>query len=142
MTNGRAERGFTLLEALIAFVIASIALVELYHGAVDGLLGSRQAAQTEEAVVRARSRLTAVCHGARLSPGEQTGTDGGGFTWRTEITPVATESAAAVDPEPASPSPRLELFAVRVIVSWPGAFRQRHVALDTRCVSEVPPDKP
>lgn len=40
-------RGFTLLEVLIAFAIASIALAVLYHGAVGGLLGSRLAARTD-----------------------------------------------------------------------------------------------
>jgi general secretion pathway protein I len=135
MTAPGGERGFTLLEVLIAFAIALIALAALYHGAIEGLLGSRQAARTQEAVVRARSRIAAVCHGARLSPGEQAGDDGSGYAWRTVIARVATEPVARSDPEPASPLPRAELFAVRVIVSWPGTIRPHEVALDTRCLS-------
>ncbi len=88
------ERGFTLLEVLVAFAIATIALAVLYHGAADGLLGSRLAARTDEAVARARSRLTALCHGAPLPPGEQSGDDGGGYVWRTQINRTASETVA------------------------------------------------
>ena len=67
--HASVSAGFTLLEMLIAFAIASIGLAVLYRGATDGLLGARLAERNIEAVARARSRLAAVCHGARLMPG-------------------------------------------------------------------------
>jgi general secretion pathway protein I len=129
------ERGFTLLEVVIALAIASIALAVLYHGAVDGLLGSRLAARTDQAVARARSRLTALCHGARLSPGEQSGDDGSGYTWRTQITRAATETVPPHSDDQTAVPMRADLFAVRVILSWPGNVRPHQVSLETRCLS-------
>ena len=135
-------RGFTLLEVLIAFAIASIALAVLYHGAVDGLLGSRVAARSDEAVSRARSRVAALCHGARLVPGEQSGDDGSGYSWRTRIERAATEIVArGGEDQPAQPM-RADLFAVRVTVSWPGIIRPHQVSLETRCLSLGAADRP
>jgi general secretion pathway protein I len=127
--------GFTLLEVLIAFAIASIALVVLYRGATDGLLGSRLAVRTAEAVARARSRLAVLCHGAPLAPGEQTGDDGSGYTWRTQIVLAATETVAQAGEDQPSPPLRADLFAVRVTMLWPGTARPHEVSLETRCLS-------
>jgi general secretion pathway protein I len=133
-----------MLEVLIAFAIASIALTLLYHGAAEGLLGSRLATRTDEAVARARSRLAALCHGAQLTPGEQSGDDGSRFSWRTVISRAATETVARPesDPDAAPPPIRADLFAVRVIETWPGAFRPHEVALETRCLTVGPADRP
>ena len=136
------DRGFTLLEVLIAFAIASIALAVLYHGAVDGLLGSRLAVRTDEAVARARSRLAALCHGAPLTPGEQSGDDGSGYTWRTQINRAASEIIARSDADQPAPPMRADLFAVRVAVSWPGTARPHQVSLETRCLSVGAADRP
>jgi general secretion pathway protein I len=136
------ERGFTLLEVLIAFVIASIALAVLYHGAIEGLLGSRLAVRTDQAVARARSRLTALCHGARLMPGEQSGDDGSGYTWRTQINRAATEMVQRGGDDPPAAPMRADLFAVRVTVAWPGTVRPHQVSLETRCLSVGAADQP
>lgn len=55
----RHDGGLNLLEVLVAFASAAIAV--LYSGTVEGLLGSRLAARTEEGVARARSRLAVLC---------------------------------------------------------------------------------
>jgi general secretion pathway protein I len=124
-----------LLEVLVAFAIAAIALAVLYDGAIAGLLGSRQAARTEEGLARAQSRLAVLCHGAPLAPGEQSGDDGSGFTWRTQISRAATETVARGGQDQPSPPMRADLFAVRVTMSWPGSVRPQQVSLETRCLS-------
>lgn len=134
--------GFTLLEVLIAFAIASIALAVLYRGATDGLLGSRLAVRTDEAVARARSRLAVLCHGAPLAPGEQSGDDGSGYIWRTQISRAATETVARSEEDRPSSPLRADLFAVRVTLLWPGAARPHQVSLETRCLSVVPMGRP
>ena len=137
-----ANGGFALLEVLIAFAIAAIALAVLYRGAADGLLGSRLAARTDEAVARARSRLAVLCHGAPLTPGEQSGDDGSGYTWQSQINRAATETVARGDEDQSSPPLRADLFAVRITMSWPGATRPHQVSLETRCLSVGPMDRP
>jgi general secretion pathway protein I len=133
------SRGFTLLEVLIAFAIASIALAVLYRGAIDGLFGTREAARTEEAVSRARSRLAALCVLPRLTPGEQSGDDGSSYAWRTQITPAGSKTLEPADSGEPTPPVRADLFAVRVIVSWPGIVRPHQVELETRCLTMAPP---
>jgi general secretion pathway protein I len=137
-----AAAGFTLLEMLIAFAIASIGLAVLYRGATDGLLGARLAERNIEGVTRARSRLAAVCHGARLMPGEQSGDDGGGFTWRTVISRAQTATIARETPAGSRAKSRIDLLAVRVALSWPGTIRPHEVALETRCMSVGAADRP
>jgi hypothetical protein len=123
---------------MIAFAIASIALAVLYSGALDGLVGTRLAARTDEAVARARSRLAAVCEGP-LTLGEQSGDDGGGYTWRTRINRAATEIVQHGD---ADPPVRADLLAVRVTVSWAGPLRPHQISLESRCLSVGAPDRP
>jgi general secretion pathway protein I len=134
-TRSREAGGFTLLEVLIAFAIASIALGVLYQGAAGGLFGSRLAARTDEAVARARSRLAAQCHGAHLTAGEHSGDDGSGYRWRTEIGKVSSETIERGGADRPAPSARADLFAVRVTVSWPGTVRPHRVTLESRCLS-------
>jgi general secretion pathway protein I len=130
--------GFTLLEVLVAFAIASLALAMLYHGTLDGLLAARQAARGDEAVARARSRIAALCHGAPLVPGQQSGDDGSGFTWRARIARAESEMVAQVETDRGSGPARADLFAVRVTLSWPGTTRPHQVSLETRCLSVSP----
>lgn len=122
------DRGFLLLEALVAFVIAALALGVLIHGAVGGLRTTAIAGRYEQAVARARSRLAAM--GGRASvlvPGLRSGDDGSGFTWQTQVVPVAT---ATLPPTRAGvPGPRMQLYRVTVTVSWNDDGGHRQVQL-------------
>lgn len=136
----RQAQGFTLLEVLVAFVIAAMALSVLYRGALGGAVSARVAGQYEEAVSRARSRLTAIGAGSAIVAGEQSGDDGAGFAFHTRIAP--TQSA----PPPAGPiKPRTllpVLYAVSVDISWGTAPDARHVQLDTQRLGFAAPVGP
>ena len=137
--DARRQAGFTLLEVLIAFAIAAITLVVVIDGSLNALSSSRVARDTQDAVVRARSRLAAFDAGT-LAPGEHAGDDGGGFTWRTRVVEVAsaidTRTLAVRSPEfPARPQ---TLYAVSVRVSWKRAGRERTVELDSARLSSQP----
>jgi general secretion pathway protein I len=136
------DRGFTLLEVLIAFVIAALALAVLYRGSAEGLLGSRQAVRTEEAVARARSRLTALCEQVHQTPGEQSGSDGDGYSWRTQVTPAGSETIRRGDPSQPASLVQADLFAVQVTVSWPGTTQPHRVSLETRCLTASAANQP
>src|SRR5438309_8766157 len=94
-TRLRNAGGFTLLEVLIAFIIASLALAVLAQSGVSSLRSIQNAARYEEALARARSRLALALHGAPLVPGDHQGDDGGGYRWRVRIAPI---SSTAVRP--------------------------------------------
>ena len=118
----RRPRGFTLLEVLIAFVIAGLALAALTEAALGGLHATQAAAHVEEALSRARSRLAAAALNPR--PGEQSGDDGGGFTWRVLIRPAATEAAEEGARRPV-------LYDIQVEVAWTLDGGTRRVTLET-----------
>lgn len=132
--GGIRDAGFTLVEVLVAFVIAALALGVLYRGGVDGLLSARVAGRMEEAVARAQSRLAGLCHGAKLTDGTQSGDDGGGFSWRASVATAASVAVPRGTAEEARRPLRATLFAVHVTVSW-GSLPARQVSLDTSCLA-------
>lgn len=135
------ERGFTLLEVLVAFIIAALALGVLYEGAIGGLRAARVSGRYQEALSHARSHLAALAAGG-LGAGEQSGDDGGGFHWRTRAVPIA---ATPIGPggEGAGPqAPRAVLYAVRVSVTWDGDGGNRQVTLDSERLGVAAPPPP
>ncbi len=122
------QAGFTLLEVLVAFVIAALALGVLFGGALGGLRSEHTADRMMEALSRAQSHLATVGHGVPLRPATQEGEDGTGFHWRITITPAetaATQTGAAA-------APRLALYHVVVTESWPQEGGERSVVLRTQ----------
>ena len=112
----QGERGFTLLEVLVAFVITSLALAALYHGTLAGLTASGAAGQKGEAISRARSRLATVGHAGPVVAGEQSGDDGGGWRWRVQVTLAGLAPVARGDASEVARGPHVALYAVTVWV--------------------------
>lgn len=122
------EAGFTLLEVLVAAAIAALALAVLFQGAAGGVRAARVADHMQEAVSRARSRLTVMEHGPVPALGDQSGDDGGGFHWRSHVTQVG--SGAAV------------LYDIAVAESWTTDGGARQVVLHGRRVAPAPREPP
>jgi general secretion pathway protein I len=122
------ERGFTLLEVLVALAIAGLAVIGLFQAGSGGLFAADTAARAEEAIQRAQSHLAAVGRNAALVQGEFTDDDGGGYRWRLRVQPVATRQGLAPDGSSAATS---TLYDVEVAILWPGRKGERSVALRT-----------
>ncbi|HLZ67812.1 MAG TPA: prepilin-type N-terminal cleavage/methylation domain-containing protein [Aliidongia sp.] len=122
----RSERGFTLLEVLIAFAIAALALALLFRAASGGLLSVETSGRYEEAVARARSHMAALGQEAALVAGNSEGDDGGGYRWHLAVTPVATGRSQAPGPGAAPP---FMLYAVVVSISWHDVGKDREFVL-------------
>ncbi len=127
-----------LLEVLVAFVIAALALVVLYNAGLTGLRSTAAAAHYEQAVARARSRLTLAEHASPLMAGNWDGDDGGGYLWHVRVTPIASttvrpNSALTLT---ASASFPLTLYAITVWISWQDADATRVVRLDTEQIGQ------
>ncbi|MBP0494950.1 type IV pilus modification PilV family protein [Pararoseomonas indoligenes] len=129
------DGGFTLLEVLIAFLIAAMALAVLFRTAVEGQAAATTAARYQEALSRARSRLAAV-DSIPLQAGDQSGDDGGGYRWRTRVASVA--EGAPVREGPPSPA----LYAVAVAIAWGEGSGARSVQLETRRLGPPAPRPP
>jgi general secretion pathway protein I len=129
----RYQAGFTLLEVIIALIIAGMAAAALMAAVGIGLRATRTATMVDQALVRAKSRLAAATHGARLVAGDTRGDDGGGFRWRLHVAPMASaviRPTGVVGPRRAASVP-VVLYAVSVWIGWDDGGTEREVRLDT-----------
>lgn len=133
-----SEHGFTLLEVLVAFIIAALALAALFSGGLGGLRATAVSGRYQEAVSRAQSHLAAATIGDALTAGDHQGDEGSGFHWRVRITPLGTSI-----PDPASRGQSvIALYAIGSVVSWTEEGRTRSVQLDTERASAAPAPPP
>lgn len=126
------ERGFTLLEVLIAFVIAALALGVMFEAATVSLRLSQRSARYEEAIVRARSHLAMATEAGSLMPGTWDGDDGGGYHWRLRVTTLAEAPSHPVS----GPAVPLALYGVNVSISWSEGEHTREVHLETEQIGQ------
>lgn len=141
----RRAAGFTLLEVLVALVIAALALGTLFSGAVSGLRSAKLSLDYAEAVARARSHLAVVGIGAPMAAMTQQGDDGDGFDWRLAVRPLSTLTLAGQSGSLAAagkPPPRIALYAVSCVISWTKDGGTRQVELDTERIGPAPPARP
>jgi len=128
----RRQGGFSLLEVLVALIIAGLALVTVFRAASESIHSTAVAARYQEAVSRARSRLDTL--GANLAPGEQSGDDGGGFRWRTQV--QAVDSTGKLDSGGRAAENAgvlvVTLYATTVWVTWREGGQNRTVRLHTQ----------
>lgn len=130
-THRRA--GFTLLEVIVALIIAVLAASALYRAIGTGMRATADASMYEQAIVRARSHLASAADGAKLVPGEWQGDDGGGFHWYLRV--VAEQTATVrpfgfIGPQATSSLP-VVLYRVVVAMSWQVGDGTKQVVLQT-----------
>ena len=134
------ERGFTLLEVLVAFAIAALALLVLFQGALAGLHSAGIAGRYDEALSRARSQLAALSGSLsamdlqgdddETSSRERDGQQDSSYHWRVRVSPIAS-TVRGGDVVGGLPAIRTTLYAVSVAVSWQEDGRRRVVELDS-----------
>lgn len=121
-----------LLEVLVAFVIAALALGVMIEATIGGLRAVAMASRYQEALSLARSRMAAASVGS-LAGKEQSGDDGHGFHWMVRISPLGT---VTLPQGPAKNTAQMAqsqaiLYGITVIETWQGNGRQRQVRLDS-----------
>ena len=117
------DSGFTLLEALIAFAIAALALAALLPMTFDSAARSERATATRVAVMHAESKLAAIGRELPLAPGETSGSIDNRYRWSARIEPAALG--------PSADGPGFESYDVLVRVLWGDAKNPRSVILRT-----------
>ena len=128
------EAGFTLLEVMVAFIIAALAITLLYNGATGGLNATETAARTQEAVALARSHITAVGRGEAIARQETSGVDGDGYEWHLHVLSVGSRELTLSDSDRANDTKPTKaiLYDIAVTESWTEAGHPHAVTLQTR----------
>ena len=136
----RAERGFMLLEVLIAAAIATLGLAVLLRTALDGITTVRAAGAYEMAIVLARSHLALLGRDVSGMPEDTEGHDGP-FTWQLHVTPhlVAGPADGTTGRALYQDEDRAALFTVALDIAWNSGGTHRVVHVETQRLGFVPP---
>jgi len=111
MTRSR-EAGFSLLEVLVAFAIASLALtalVQVYSGSASA---ARRSAEVLGALEVAENRLSELV-AVTLAPGVLGPAEEAGFLWQVDVAAAPEEPGEAADQQPGLPQLLLVTVTVR-----------------------------
>ena len=121
--SARGQRGFTLIEVVVAFALLALALTFLLGSLSGAARQVRIASDSSRATLHAQSLLAQVGVGETLQPGRRQGNfDAGRYRWALDIAPYA-------DPlKPPSPlqnpsAPRL--LQLTLAVDWGDGLGQR-----------------
>ena len=139
LTLPNNQRGFGLLEVLIALVIAGIAFATVFRAAAESVRATTAAARYQEAISRAHSHLDSAS--ANLIAGEQDGDDGGGFRWRVLVGAVDSTGQQDSAGRPIHNTDRLvvTLYATTVWITWREGLQNRTVQLNSaRLLTSAP----
>lgn len=117
------DRGFTLLEVIIAFVIMALILGTTFNTFSSGLRGAALSGHYAGAVVRAESQLALLDQTEPLPVGITTGRFGRFYSWRSEIAPVVPDETQAPDDGP------YRLYHMALTVFWGKGSDARSVTL-------------
>lgn len=120
------ERGFSLLEILVAFSILSLALGVLLNLFGGGIKLARVADDTARATELAESKLAQVGIVEPLSEGQTAGSFDERFRWFVRVQPYALANEE-IDPETLP----VHLYMVTVRIEWNDGSRIRSVNLAT-----------
>ncbi len=139
----RNERGFTLLEVLVASVIAAAVFGVLLRSAMTGISTAREAGSYETAVALARSHLALIGRDMANLPADQHGSDGP-FEWRVRVTrqAVADSGAGIVNWYLHKDEAHAALYAVNISVAWLSEGRRHELNVDTQRLGFAPPPPP
>lgn len=114
----RADRGFTLLEVIVAFMILSLSLGAIY-GALNGQHKAVRLAEKQmQAALIAQSRLDEVTPEKLAANLNESGEEQGGFDWHVSTVKL-----------PGSVTDTVDQYKVTVIVGWESFFGSRQYSL-------------
>lgn len=130
LRRGKAQKGFSLLEMLVAMVVLSLSLGALYQAAVGATRNVRVGSEYTEAVMLAESMMadhSFVTEENYAVSGQFTD-----YAWQVDSWPVPPPNGLADD---ALAEQRKDSFAplqyLRVRVNWPGGASGRQIELVT-----------
>ena len=116
---GSAQRGFSLLEALVAFTVLALVLGALLEMFSTGLSAIERDREYTHALVLSQNLIAELVTEKPLAVGVSTGRVDDYYRWRSEITEFQDEHQLEHE----------TLFEVTVTVNWNDGWRAREVSL-------------
>lgn len=141
--RGRSQRGLTLIEVLVAFVVLALTLGVILQIFSGGLRNARLSDAYTRALLLAESRLEAVGSEQAVVSGETAGQLGEDLRWRVRIQPWAgaiADPLAASAPPGGAPPARM-LYEVQVQVAWQAGGRERSLRLTSLRLGDAPQER-
>jgi general secretion pathway protein I len=126
-----AQRGFTLMEVLVASVVMATAFVAVVSLMSQSLRNLDRMQPHETAMLHAREKMSEQLISEQLTVGTTTGRWDDGYRWRVQIDP-----ASGAAPQQAG----YGLFRIRVEVAWGEAQQARSYALETTQWAQKAPE--
>jgi general secretion pathway protein I len=125
------ERGFALLEILVAFVILALGLGAISTGVVVAMRSDARTQVNRTALRVAQSRLEAAGISEALAPGTREGLIADKFRWRQTVTEVrpAGDTRPPQGARPAPAKSALQSFWVEIAVEAPDGTAIKLAAL-------------
>jgi prepilin-type N-terminal cleavage/methylation domain-containing protein len=142
------DAGFSLIEALVALVIAGLALTAIAGVFGTGFLVHQASDEVATALTLAEGKIAAAEAGEALRPGRSEGIFAGRYSWELMIAlyddrkdadrqDARTQgNAGTVGAQPLS---ALRLYRIAAAVAWHEGARQRRLALATLRLGPPPP---
>jgi len=125
--NPTRQRGFTLIEIVVAFAIMALGLGIAMQIATGAMRNARQAATRTDAALYAQSLLDTVGVGERLEEGTSNGEFGDDFHWTLLAEPYEIETETPLEP---GMSP-VQLYRLQLDVSWEQGGREQEARFVT-----------
>lgn len=125
------QRGFTLLEVLVAFTLLALFFGALFQVFAGGLAATRSGESQSRAVLLAKSKLAEIVADDRIGPGTHSGLfepaarEGPRYRWRAELARYSEDALGRAD--------RGELVPYRVDleVTWDADRGERGLVLSS-----------
>jgi len=129
MLRASSQKGFTLLEILLAVSLLGVAITVIMQQFSAGLRIARMSRTYTTATIYAKQKLEEFQVESEMEEGEESGRFEDGYSWRVSITPY--EEYMEEEDEDIFEHLPLEMYRLESVVSWQEGEKEKSVILAT-----------